>query len=129
MNKMALATAGIFLLAPVAAEAFQLTQSSQAPTTPGAPKAAPVQNVDEPATAQVPPAATKPAVQADEPAASQAPPAATNGGQAGAACVSPGKNSGSAATTHPSAKVGKDTGELPPPRTRPSSSCLSQPNQ
>lgn len=113
MKKLALATAGIFLLAPALAGASQPTQPAEPPSATGPTNAAPAQKPDEPVTAQPSASAAKPGVQTDT------------------ACVSPGKSSNSEArVVHPSAKVGKDTGELPPPRKKPQSdTCASQPDQ
>lgn len=113
MKKLALATAGIFLLAPALADASQPTQPAETSPATSPTQAAPAQKPDEPVTAQPPASASKPAAQTDT------------------SCVSPGKSSNSdAKVTHPSAKVGKDTGELPPPRKKaPSDACASQPDQ
>jgi hypothetical protein len=112
MKKLALATAGIFLLAPAPADASQPTQPAETPPATTAAPAAPAQKPDEPVTGQpsVPPA--KPGAQTDT------------------TCLSPGKSSNNdAKAAHPSAKVGKDTGELPAPRKKPpSDACASQPD-
>jgi len=114
MKKLAIATAGIFLLAPALADASQPAQPPQtSPTTgslqPAPAEAAPAQKPDEPVTGQ--------------PAASASKDAPT----APATCASSGSSDKAA---HPSAKVGKDTGELPPPRKKSSSgACASQPDR
>ena len=95
MKKLALMTAGIFLLAPVVANGSQ-----PAPGTPAqaAPKADGAANTQE----------------------STATP--KNTGQPDAACDTSAKSSSTdTKTSAPSAKVGKDTGEVPPPRKKASS--------
>ena len=112
MRKLALATAGIFLLAPALADASQPAQPAVTPPTTAPTEAAPAPKPDEPVAGQAPAPAAKPAAPADT------------------ACVSPGKSSSTdAKAAHPSAKVGKDTGEIPPPRKKaPSDACASQPD-
>ena len=109
MKKLALATAGIFLLAPVLANAAQPSQPAQ--TAPGS----------EPAQTAPMTAPAKP----DEASAPQAPADAPKSA-AGAKATCSAKST-DAEPAHPSAKVGKDTGELPPPRKK--TSCTSQPDQ
>lgn len=113
MKKLAFATAGIFLLAPALADASQPTPPAETAPATSAIQAAPAQKPDEPVTGQLPASAAKPVAQTD------------------ATCVSQGKSSNSdARATHPSAKVGKDTGELPPPRKKaPIDACASQPDR
>lgn len=109
MKKLALATAGIFLLAPVVANAGQPLPPAQ--TAPGS----------EPAQEAQPTAPAKP----DEPSTSK-PAAETPKGAASPNATCSGKST-DAEPSHPSVKVGKDTGDLPPPRKKPS--CTSQPDQ
>lgn len=115
MKRLALATAATFLLAPALVHASQPTRHDLASPATAPDQAASAQSEDKPG----------------EPATAQAPVASPTGtGEDGATCSASGKSSNGEARAHSSAKVGKDTGELPPPRKKASNdgSCASQPD-